>query len=362
MGFVQADPIRAPARAQDLILRHRVTGYRAGDLERRFGASGWRRTSSTPTASCRANRRACCIRATIQTATTAATGRRAGGRGAGLRARPGVTHPADLEARFGSERAVNGWGGFSKATTRALHSLHYHGLLRVARRRDGIRVYEAAAPHPEPLTPAERSRRLVMLVLRILAPMPEASLAATFGLLNRGAPGVGGWRATVHALLRSGELESDEVDGVRYLWPAADTAWRAGTRARCVPGAVRPDRVGSPPVRASLGLALSLRGLHAAGTAPVRLLRHAVAVGRPGHRLGQCVDVRWGGCRSTPASWARGRRIGRSGTRSMRRSGAWRFSSGRSAFEDVASSGSDAERLHLAWPRSGACGRRCCLG
>ena len=36
MGFVQADPIRAPARAQDLILRHRVNGYRAGDLERRY--------------------------------------------------------------------------------------------------------------------------------------------------------------------------------------------------------------------------------------------------------------------------------------------------------------------------------------
>src|SRR6202790_4452001 len=36
LGFVQADPIRAPARAQDLTLRHRVKGYRAGDLERRF--------------------------------------------------------------------------------------------------------------------------------------------------------------------------------------------------------------------------------------------------------------------------------------------------------------------------------------
>src|SRR3981081_4469002 len=35
-GFVQADPIRAPARAQDLILRHRVKGYYAGDLERRY--------------------------------------------------------------------------------------------------------------------------------------------------------------------------------------------------------------------------------------------------------------------------------------------------------------------------------------
>src|SRR5947209_13443492 len=36
LGFVQADPIRSPARAEDLILRHRVKGYRAGDLERRY--------------------------------------------------------------------------------------------------------------------------------------------------------------------------------------------------------------------------------------------------------------------------------------------------------------------------------------
>src|SRR5262245_59555067 len=38
LGFVQADPIRAPARAQDLTLRHRVTGYHAGDLERNYAA------------------------------------------------------------------------------------------------------------------------------------------------------------------------------------------------------------------------------------------------------------------------------------------------------------------------------------
>src|SRR5271154_2058887 len=35
LGLVQADPIRAPARAQDLTLRHRVSDYRAGDLDRR---------------------------------------------------------------------------------------------------------------------------------------------------------------------------------------------------------------------------------------------------------------------------------------------------------------------------------------
>src|SRR5579872_3806775 len=40
MQFVQADPIRAPARAQDLILRHRVKDYRAGDLERRYAKLG----------------------------------------------------------------------------------------------------------------------------------------------------------------------------------------------------------------------------------------------------------------------------------------------------------------------------------
>src|SRR5882757_8211609 len=36
LGFVQADPIRSPERAQDLILRHRVKGYRAGDLEKHY--------------------------------------------------------------------------------------------------------------------------------------------------------------------------------------------------------------------------------------------------------------------------------------------------------------------------------------
>src|ERR1700755_2465827 len=40
LGFVQADPIRAPARAQDLTLRHRVRDYCAGDLERRYARLG----------------------------------------------------------------------------------------------------------------------------------------------------------------------------------------------------------------------------------------------------------------------------------------------------------------------------------
>jgi uncharacterized protein len=227
-GFVQADPIRAPARAQDLILRHRVANYRAGDLERRFVRLGLEEDflyayGFMP----RDTVRLLHPRHDPDGADGRHVPRDLAAEVLAFVRDQGATHPTDLEARFGKERAVNGWGGFSKATTRALQSLHYHGLLRVARRRDGIRVYEAAQPHAEPLAPNERSRRLVLLVMRILAPMPETSVAATFGLLNRGAPGLGGWRATVHALLKSGELECVEVDGVRYLWPAGAAATHA---------------------------------------------------------------------------------------------------------------------------------------
>jgi uncharacterized protein YcaQ len=219
-GFVQADPIRAPARAQDLILRHRVANYRAGDLERRFTRLGLEEDflyayGFMPRDTARLLH--------PRHDPEADDGRHMP---VGLAAEVlafvrdrGPTHPAELAERFGRERAVNGWGGFSKATTRALQSLQYYGLLRVAGRRDGIRVYEAAPPLDEPLTREERSRRIALLVVSILAPMPDVSLAATFGLLGRGAPGLGGWRPTVEALLASGELESGEVDGIRYLWP-----------------------------------------------------------------------------------------------------------------------------------------------
>ena len=227
LGFVQADPIRAPARAQDLILRHRVTGYRAGDLERRFPRLGLEEDflyayGFMPKDTARLLH--------PRHDPASADGRH---QPEGLAAevlafvcQRRATHPADLEAHFGSERAVNGWGGFSKATTQALHSLHYHGLLRVARRRDGIRVYQAASPPPEPLTQAQRSRDLVLLVVRILAPLPTASLGATLGLLRRGAPGIKDWSRTVQALLARGELESDELEGVKYLWPAGSRLTR----------------------------------------------------------------------------------------------------------------------------------------
>lgn len=225
LGFVQADPIRAPARAQDLILRHRVRDYRAGDLERGFGrlaleedylyAYGFlprttahllhpRHDASTPDGRHVPTGLAAEVLAFV-------TEKR-------------LAHPADLEASFGRERTVNGWGGMSKATTRALHLLQHHGLLRVARRQEGIRVYAPAHPRPEPLEPAERARRLLALVLRLMAPASEVGLGRTFGLLNRGAPGLGPFRGVLAAMRKSGEVEGAEIDGETYLWLAGRRA------------------------------------------------------------------------------------------------------------------------------------------
>jgi uncharacterized protein YcaQ len=232
-GFVQADPIRAPARAQDLILRHRVSGYRAGDLQRRFARLGLEEDFLYAYGFMPRDTAHLLHPRDPETLGRYDVPQDLAAEVLAYVRDQGLTHPADLEERFGKERAINGWGGFSKATTRALQHLQYHGLLRVAGRRDGIRIYEVATPRPEPLSPEERSYRIIQLVVGILAPLAEAGLAATFGLLGRGAPGLGLWRQTLEAMLRSGELESGEVDGERYIWPAGLASHRA------VPNTVR---------------------------------------------------------------------------------------------------------------------------
>lgn len=227
LGFVQADPIRAPARAQDLILRHRVSGYRAGDLERGFArlnleedflyAYGFMPGETTRLIHPRLD----------------PDGRAGAHVPAGLAAEVlafvrvhGPTHPRDLEARFGRDRAVNGWGGFSKATTRALESLHHYGLLRVARRYCGIRIYEPAPVPPPAAEAAERARQLVMLVARILAPVSTVSLRSALSLMGRRNPHLGPLAPVIAEALKAGELEWEEIDGESYLWPALGGGWR----------------------------------------------------------------------------------------------------------------------------------------
>lgn len=214
LGFVQADPIRAPARAQDLILRQRVPSYRVGDLERDYPtlpveedylyAYGF---ITRP------------LRRFLHPRSTGNSDYRPTGLAADVLAfvrEHGETHPRTLVTAFGRTRVINAWGGQSAATTRALEELHRYGLVRVTRRENGVRLY-GPAPPVEPLDLPRRARAVALLIARILAPVPESTLRAALPEhLARGS----GRAALVKTLLSSGELVATEVDGVRYVWPA----------------------------------------------------------------------------------------------------------------------------------------------
>jgi uncharacterized protein len=226
LGFVQADPIRSPARAQDLILRHRVQGYRAGDLEQQYASLDVEEDYlyaygflSKPVWQLLHPRKTPPLRALEKKVLETVT-------------RLGEAHPRALEAHLGKRRVVNAWGGYSKATTHALEWLHWRGLLRIARRENGIRVYHpldfaqgrSARSRDEVPLPSERLRALIMVYARIFAPSPEKSLQSVIARHRE----LGNTRTVLVEMIRDGELRRDTVDDVSYVSPG-DVAGRSET-------------------------------------------------------------------------------------------------------------------------------------
>ena len=209
LGFVQADPIRSPARAQDLILRHRVKGYRAGDLDRRYPsldieedvlyAYGFLPRAVWRLLHPRNLRGMSKLEKKVLDTVS----------------KFGVMHPSELQEHFGGARVINAWGSYSKATTQALEDLHYRGLLRIARRENGIRLYETVKPSTEVMSAEERLRKLVMLIAGILSPISESSLLSNTARFRY----LGSVRPIVRELLKTGELEIKTIDGIHYLLP-----------------------------------------------------------------------------------------------------------------------------------------------
>src|SRR5213592_400838 len=190
LGFVQADPIRAPARAQDLTLRHRVKGYRAGDLERRYAQLGIEEDVFINYGF---------LPGAVQSLMHP---RDRIGRWSAIRSRHmqalldfarerGAVHPREVDDHFSHGSVRNYWGGASSATTHLLDDMHYRGLLRVVRRERGIRIY---APHehaPGPTDAGAQQARidaLVDVVVRPYAPLPAASLSWLVRRLRLSAP------------------------------------------------------------------------------------------------------------------------------------------------------------------------------
>ncbi len=234
-GFVQADPIRAPARAQDLILRHRVKGYRAGDLERRYAqldiAEDFFINYGFVTHQMQAlmhPRSSALMPAQGYLPSSAGRKKRAFQILEFVRER-GVVHPREVDAHFDHGRVTNYWGGSSNATTRLLDAMHYQGLLRIVRREAGIRVYAAHEHVRESFDKAERQRRIDVLAdiaVRIYAPLPAKSLSYVIRRLRYAVPQ---WQREIPGALKRAKerLAREQVDGIEWYWPADEKPARS---------------------------------------------------------------------------------------------------------------------------------------
>jgi len=221
LGFVQADPLRAPARAQDLTLRHRVVGYIAGDLERHYPTLGIEEDFFVNYGFLSTEHHALMHPRKARARWSKATRDKADAVLAFVRER-GAVHPREVDAQFKHGKVTNWFGGSSNASTELLDGMHYRGLLRVARRDAGTRVYAARDPWPAVNDRAQiRSRMdtMVDLILATYAPLPSSTLSQLVHWLRLAAPQ---WaadrpRALAHAKKRLGHAR---VDGVDWYWPA----------------------------------------------------------------------------------------------------------------------------------------------
>jgi uncharacterized protein YcaQ len=234
LGFVQADPIRAPARAQDLTLRHRVTGYRAGDLERRYPKLGLEEDFFVNYGFLPRDHHALMHPRTVPAKSTKARAQMEAVL-AFVQAR-GIVHPREVDAHFSHGRVTNWFGGTSNASTQLLNLMHYRGLLRVAGRDNGTRIYVAreveTVPIPVPAQTAQtraavkrdtaaKMDALVDVIVRKYAPLPANSLGSLVNRLQYGTPQWATQRsaALARAKLRLGHAR---VDGIEWYWPAEE--------------------------------------------------------------------------------------------------------------------------------------------
>jgi uncharacterized protein YcaQ len=221
LGFVQLDPIRAPARAADLMLRHRCAGYGVGDLDRAYPAlplaEDYLHVYGVMPAATQAllHPRGTPFKLHVEREHP-----RLAAKVLAHVARHGDTHPRDLDAALGRTRMVGGWGGQSAASTRMLEALHYRGKLKVARRVNGVKVYALAPPRAPMTASAQRADALLNLLLRLYAPLPERSFWQLARMVTESSLSQSMRDKAFARACAAGTTASATIDGVRWLWPA----------------------------------------------------------------------------------------------------------------------------------------------
>ena len=220
LGFVQADPIRAPARAQDLTLRHRVVDYRAGDLERRYPRLPIEEDFFVNYGFVTRELHALMHPRAIRARWSPARWKKAHAVLDFVRER-GVVHPREVDDHFAHGKVKNWFGGSSNASTELLDGMHYRGLLRVARREGGIRLYAPRAVAAAAGDTQAAIDTLVDVVVAKYAPLPERSLSELVSHLRGGVPFWGGERNATFARAKA-RLPRAEVDGLVWYWPEGE--------------------------------------------------------------------------------------------------------------------------------------------
>jgi uncharacterized protein len=222
MGFVQADPIRAPARAQDLTLRHRVKNYVAGDLERRYAALGIEEDFFVNYGFLPRSTQALMHPRTPRSPWPKAKAAQAEAVLSFVQER-GIVHPRQVDAHFAHGRVRNWFGGSSNASTQLLDAMHYRGMLRIAGRASGVRTYAPADHLPQTTDdPAKAMDALVDVIVHKYAPLPERSLRELINMLRGGAPQWESLRTAAFARAKA-RLASCVIGGVAWYWPPSES-------------------------------------------------------------------------------------------------------------------------------------------
>jgi uncharacterized protein len=218
LGFVQADPIRAPARAQDLTLRHRVKNYSVGDLEQRYAALGIEEDFFVNYGFLPRDTQALMHPRTPRSSWPKAKAAQAEAVLSFVQER-GLVHPREVDTHFAHGRVRNWFGGSSNASTQLLDAMHYRGMLRIAGRASGVRTYAVANHLPqEPADPAQAMDALVDVIVLKYAPLPERSLRELINMLRGGAPQWEALRSAAFARAKA-RLAHSIIDGMIWYWP-----------------------------------------------------------------------------------------------------------------------------------------------
>lgn len=237
IGFVQIDPITAPAPAHDLILRHRVPHYKKGDIERAYPELSLEeaffinhgylpRTLATKLWSNKPPSEYLSSRA-AQIKQIKAFAQQ----------HPEI-HPKILNQHIGSKSTQNNWGGTGQEGTQILQRMHNSGLLRIVRREKGQRIYGLPANAPENVSPSAIVEAAIQTLAQTYAPFTHSSLIYKMRLLTQSRPDL---KPQIQVTLKRAHelLDHTDIDGQRWYWPVAERDALINTQSLLVKDTVR---------------------------------------------------------------------------------------------------------------------------